>query len=209
MELIRKNKNIMIFDNVLNTDEHNKLYSNITQLWDYGLFDIICKPHGDKSRDNYPTPFPHITITDKTISESITKKMNDLITSYYSGEDLELYQIYGNVYTAGMQGTIHNDIGNLNISNSKTIVYYLHKEWDVEWGGQTYFYDDNYEIIDGVVPYSNRLILFNDVGVKHGVSPISNRCIYKRMILTFKYVDKKNASILKKYNQVKSTEKFC
>jgi SM-20-related protein len=62
------------------------------------------------------------------------------------------------------------------------------KEWKIDWGGETIFWDrGKREIVKSILPKSNRLILFES-NIWHGARPLSRYCSMLRITLMFKFI---------------------
>jgi SM-20-related protein len=95
----------------------------------------------------------------------------------------ELVRCYANLITIGLDQRMHFDDEN---PNSKTIIIYLNDTWNVDWSGETVFWDrNNREIIKSVLPKFNTAVLFSG-NIWHGVRPVSIFCRVPRITLMFK-----------------------
>lgn len=109
----------------------------------------------------------------------------------------QLIRSYLNLYTHGTEGYVHRDDSEvLDIIRSseykyqqQTFLVYLNEEWDVNWAGETIFFDDNDNIINGVLPKYGRVVIF-DGAIKHVARSISRICPEKRRVLAFKTIKK-------------------
>ena len=78
-----------------------------------------------------------------------------------------------------------------NIEKGYTILYYANMKWDVNFGGETLFYNNNQEIIAGVIPKPGRFVVF-DSYTYHSARPPQSNCPYYRFSLAFKFQEYHN-----------------
>lgn len=67
-----------------------------------------------------------------------------------------------------------------------TALWYLCDRWDVEWGGETVFYDAHDEIACAVRPRPGRLVIF-DGAIKHAGRPPNRICYAPRYTFAIKF----------------------
>lgn len=67
-----------------------------------------------------------------------------------------------------------------------TALWYLCEKWDMEWGGETVFYDANDEIACAVCPRPGRLVIF-DGAIKHAGRPPHRICFAPRYTFAIKF----------------------
>ncbi len=94
------------------------------------------------------------------------------------------YRAYTNVASYGDMLFTHTDC--LPEQHDLTALWYVCEEWDVEWGGETVFYDANDEIACAVRPRPGRLVVF-DGAIKHAGRPPSRICYAPRYTLAIKF----------------------
>ena len=66
-----------------------------------------------------------------------------------------------------------------------TALWYIAPEWNVEWGGETLFYNTNMDAEAVVTPKPGRLVVF-DGGITHVGRPPNRVCYAPRYTLAFK-----------------------
>lgn len=94
-----------------------------------------------------------------------------------------LIRCYANGHTYGSDGTVHVDT---KLAGSYTSVYYPHRVWSPDWGGETVFFnEDRTDIIACVYPKPNRLVVF-DGRIPHVARGVSRLCPVLRVTLMFK-----------------------
>ena len=105
-----------------------------------------------------------------------------------------LVRAYVNGYTYGTDAYYHQDDNWLNKKYgadilSDTVIVYLNKEWDKDWGGETSIVK-NEEIELAVLPKFGRCLIL-DSSKLHSARPLSRACPVLRSVLVFKTFDAK------------------
>ncbi len=70
-------------------------------------------------------------------------------------------------------------------SQELTCLWYMVPTWNIDWGGETLFYDADDEIALACVPKAGRLAVF-DGRIKHSGRPPSRNCHHSRFTLAIK-----------------------
>jgi hypothetical protein len=94
------------------------------------------------------------------------------------------YRAYTNVASYGDMLFTHTDC--LPDQHDLTALWYLCEEWDLEWGGETMFYDESNEVACAVRPRPGRLVVF-DGAIKHAGRPPSRICYVPRYTFAIKF----------------------
>lgn len=95
--------------------------------------------------------------------------------SFAPGESYRPYRAYTNVASYGDMLFSHTDC--LPGQRELTALWYLCEHWDLEWGGETVFFDEVDEVAAAVMPKPGRLVVF-DGSIRHVGRP-PNRICYK------------------------------
>lgn len=95
-----------------------------------------------------------------------------------TGDDLAIQRIYMNGHTSGSHGSMHTD---MNTELGRTFLIYCNPEWNIEWGGGTYF-EENDTVIQNT-PYS--AVYFQN-NKNHFAMPLSQNFNGLRVSLAFK-----------------------
>jgi SM-20-related protein len=71
---------------------------------------------------------------------------------------------------------IHSDphkihVDDFSSGSGKTVLIYLNRNWDRDWGGETLFYDDNREEIKYISPFIPGRIIVFDGSIPHSAKP--------------------------------------
>jgi SM-20-related protein len=94
-----------------------------------------------------------------------------------------LVRCYANGLQYGSDGTVHTDSV---VLTSYTSVYYPHKEWYPDWGGETMFYTSDWSDILAVsYPRPGRLVCFPGT-IPHRAAGVSRTCPVLRVTLMLK-----------------------
>jgi hypothetical protein len=95
-----------------------------------------------------------------------------------TGDNLAIERIYMNGHTSGGHGNMHKDSES---EQGRTFIVYCNAEWDIEWGGGTYF-AENDTVINNK-PYS--AVYFQN-NIEHFAMPLSKDFNGLRVTLAFK-----------------------
>lgn len=101
-----------------------------------------------------------------------------------SGISYKPYRAYTNVATYGDMLFTHTDC--LPDQHDLTALWYLCERWDIEWGGETMFYDAQDEVACAVTPKPGRLVVF-DGAIKHVGRPPNRICYAPRYTFAIKF----------------------
>jgi hypothetical protein len=94
------------------------------------------------------------------------------------------YRAYTNVASYGDMLFSHVDC--LPGQHDLTALWYICERWDLEWGGETMFYDAADEVACAVTPRPGRLVIF-DGAIKHAGRPPNRVCYAPRYTLAIKF----------------------
>jgi len=154
---------IEIFDNFLDRKDVEALYK-FCCLQSYSISGK-SRIHSDEEyenrdlslicRINESNNFPLITTLKNNISEIL-------------GGNYSCYRYYINAFKFSDASLSHIDYCPSK-SLCKTAIIYCNKEWDIDWGGETVFFDSlekSSEIIKSIIPKPGRMVLF-DSNIPH------------------------------------------
>ena len=96
-----------------------------------------------------------------------------------------LLRCYTNSHTFGVEGYPHTDSRR---SEDKTLVIYMNKHWQRDWGGETTIYEDD-EIAHAELPKYNRGLVFSGSDW-HSARAVTRICPAQRITLMFKYCER-------------------
>ncbi len=94
------------------------------------------------------------------------------------------YRAYTNVASFGDMLFSHTDC--LPAQHDLTALWYLCEQWDLEWGGETMFYDSAGEVACAVTPKPGRLVIF-DGAIRHAGRPPNRICYAPRYTFAIKF----------------------
>lgn len=94
------------------------------------------------------------------------------------------YRAYTNVASFGDMLFTHTDC--LPDQHDLTALWYMCEGWDLEWGGETMFYDVHDEVAVAVTPRPGRLVIF-DGRIKHVGRPPNRICHVPRYTFAIKF----------------------
>ncbi|MEG3792696.1 2OG-Fe(II) oxygenase [Lysobacter sp. CCNWLW3] len=94
------------------------------------------------------------------------------------------YRAYTNVAGFGDMLFTHTDC--LPDQHDLTALWYLCEHWDLEWGGETMFYDAADEVACALTPRPGRLVIF-DGAIKHAGRPPNRICYAPRYTFAIKF----------------------
>ncbi|WP_052107932.1 2OG-Fe(II) oxygenase [Aerolutibacter daejeonensis] len=100
------------------------------------------------------------------------------------GETFRPYRAYTNVASYGDMLFTHTDC--LPGMGDLTALWYICDEWDIEWGGETVFYDQQGELAAAVRPRPGRLAVF-DGAILHAGRPPNRICYKPRYTFAIKF----------------------
>jgi SM-20-related protein len=112
---------------------------------------------------------------------NVVRELWDRIQPVILEETPVLIRAYCNAYTYGTDGYAHTDS---KFENDVTAIIYLNQSWNIDWAGETVFFEDG-EIIKSVIPKWNRAIIFPS-NMKHAGRGVSRFCTDVRKVLVFK-----------------------
>ena len=159
----KDNKEIYIYDNVFPTHHTQKFYNFIsTSYFTISFNDSECKdyPHPKLFGASYSkTDIENIEIL-KLLPKNIKDKFNMTIDTNN--------RCLVNAVTSNGIYSPHDDAGN---DAKWSMIYYANLKWDLEWGGDTLFLnDDRTSIYTTVQCVPNRVVVF-DASIPHLIRP--------------------------------------
>ena len=94
------------------------------------------------------------------------------------------YRAYTNVASFGDMLFTHTDC--LPGQGDLTALWYLCDDWNIEWGGETMFYDQHGEVAVAIAPKPGRLVIF-DGSILHAGRPPNRICYAPRYTFAIKF----------------------
>jgi hypothetical protein len=138
--------------------------------------------------NNSPKPTCNFTLEDEMNFGLIDDLPNEII-QFLSGYQKEYSYI--NLSNIGVINNLHID----GAGGCKTLLYYINLEWDINHGGETFFYnDDTSEIIFTSMVKPGRIIIFDGSIPHNACSPNISSGATLRMTYAVKFRKKTNNS---------------
>lgn len=100
------------------------------------------------------------------------------------GTSYRPYRAYTNVASYGDMLFTHTDC--LPEQHDLTALWYLCESWNIEWGGETVFFDAKDDVACAVIPKPGRLVVF-DGAIKHVGRPPNRICYAPRYTFAIKF----------------------
>lgn len=174
---------IKVKDDALSKEILDAAYHHInTANWSYGWPSNTDVPFGHWNVDFTRTPKNNPTDVSAALPDKITPVWEAVNKEFFNGQ-ARLVRCYANRHTFGTEGYIHTDTTRME---DQTCVVYMDKEWDVNWGGETTFYDkDVTEIVKATIPKFGRVVVFPG-DIPHCAKPVTRICPKVRTTLMFK-----------------------
>lgn len=110
-----------------------------------------------------------------------------LSSPIFEKKDVTLLDAYINSSTVIDSDLAHLDTNDTPGTNEYyTLLIYPNIEWDINWGGETLFYDNSCEeIVAAIRPKPGRVVLFNS-SIYHSARPPQSHCPFSRYTIALK-----------------------
>lgn len=170
------NTDLFIVDDQVKPEIIRNFYDNAISL---------AYKRGEKTfaKDIYPifsVDFDAAIFEEKTSIGATGRKLLDQLMN---GAGYKLFRVYINMCHYGDVEFPHRDCGEND--SDVTVLYYVNKEWQHQWGGETLFYEDG-DTKAAVLPRPGRFALFYG-SVEHIGSIPTRICPQSRLTLAMKY----------------------
>ncbi len=100
-----------------------------------------------------------------------------------SGAEFQVYRSYTNCVSYGDHLYTHTDC--LPGGGELTALWFICEHWDVEWGGETLFYNSDMDAVAVVSPRPGRMVLFDGEITHCGTAP-NRMCLMPRYTFAMK-----------------------
>ena len=147
--------NIDLHKDVFETDIYTEIYETLLNETTWGL--IGHSVEGSRK-------FWFMDLSETNMKEMFYGSLDFL-------EDYDLERIYANGQISGQDGYPHKDSQD---DDTMTLMYYPMPKWDISWGGETVFFDENNEMFLSFLPKPNSALFFNSNILHFGRSPSGN-----------------------------------
>ncbi len=164
-----------IIDSVFSYEEIYALYGLLLE----GPFEYSQISDGQSDIKNARMSM-HLEEADNPLINLFKSKM-DLIMEKLDLGKFQIAEMYVNISDAMSITLPHTD----RPKDCWTILYYPNYDWDIKYGGQTNFIDDNQEIIASCIPKPGRFLVFRS-DMLHQATPPTFFSPFKRLTLATK-----------------------
>lgn len=138
----------------------------------------------EKSRADVPAIAASADIAASALAaEPFFQRLRQVAEELFPGEPLQDQRAYVNSSSYGDEYYIHRDCSAHR--RHVTLLYYANLEWQPEWGGETVFYDENYDAQVVVSPRPGRLVASRGAILHRGNVP-TRSCYDQRLTLAYK-----------------------
>ncbi len=110
-------------------------------------------------------------------------RLRQVAEQMFPGEVLRDQRAYVNSSVFGDMYYAHRDCSPHR--NHVTILYYVNLNWQIDWGGETIFYDDNNEAQLAVAPKPGRMVISRGAILHRGTVP-TRACHEERYTIAYK-----------------------
>ena len=123
---------------------------------------------------------------DQVESLGIYQASKHVVQSHFEGGPFRCFRAYCNAAYYGDMLITHRDC-NPKDKNVVTALWYICKSWDLEWGGETLFFDKQQETAFAVNPKPGRMAIFEG-SLLHVGRPPNRICTEPRYTLALKFL---------------------
>jgi len=138
----------------------------------------------EKSRVDVPPSAASADIPDEVVgADPFFLRLRQVAEWMFPGEVLRDQRAYVNSSVYGDSYYTHRDCS----AHRKhvTVLYYVNLDWHTDWGGETIFFDDDYDARLVVTPRAGRVVVARGAILHRGTVPTSS-CREKRYTIAYK-----------------------
>ena len=176
------NYSIEVFDDILSTSQINQIYTFLSNsCYSYTNY--------DNTSSIYPKLYNNFVSNGECKQEwvntfhSMMNSISNFIDPTFLTKCLSTLKMQVNVSNLVTVDEAHKDLP--PEVSGYTILYYANEKWDLNYGGETLFYN-NKEIISAVKIKPGRFVLF-DSRLTHSARPPQRHCPYNRYTIATKF----------------------
>lgn len=167
---------ILVFDELIGADLQDKLDDTFVSELRY--------QHGERDiKGTRQMGFVANFDVADAVEDKFVKTTLRLVDEYFPGERFELRRAYCNSNMYGEMSYPHRDFPAAD-TRSLTVLWYVHKEWDRRWGGETLFYEGGEPVLC-VAPRPWRAVLFRG-SIEHKTGVPTRECYLERITFVLK-----------------------
>jgi len=138
----------------------------------------------EKSRPDVPPAAASADIAEAALGvDPFFLRLRQVAEQMFPGEVLRDQRAYVNSSVYGDSYYTHRDCSAHR--NHVTVLYYVNLDWQIDWGGETIFYDDDYEAQLVVTPKAGRMIISRGAILHRGTVP-TRACHEERYTVAYK-----------------------
>lgn len=108
-------------------------------------------------------------------------EMKELLHDCFPEEKIGFFSVFCNCISYGCHTFRHQDGGERCFS----ALYYANPNWELDWGGETTFFDDNGNAVFCVAPVPGRIVIL-DGRVFHRAGMPSRACQHRRLTVSLR-----------------------
>lgn len=115
-------------------------------------------------------------------AEPLIVRFHQAVERLFPGERQVFQRSHVNSLVFGDTATPHRDCDEHR--DNVTVLYFVNREWERDWGGEIVFYDEADEAVAAVSPRPGRVVLFRGAAV-HRVGVPQRQCHMERLTLVY------------------------
>lgn len=177
----KSNKQIAVIDDCFNFSELAGLYTGISSL----SFKISNSNASEVQEIADRRLVSYLDVSALTTMGFFQQERSNVLRKHIP-DNFEIFNSYVNLGIRGDQHEAHSDY--YWKDGGKTLLLYVNKEWNRNWGGETVFFDDQGVEIEYVTPFVPGRIIVFDSDIPHMAKEQSSLGPSYRFTLAIKFV---------------------
>lgn len=161
-----RDRKIHVIDNAVNFSEVSGIYAS-TVSCQYSIYNSSEAEIQDLSDKRLGCPL--MDLTHPILLSLYSKDRIEILSKYIPQDKYYHWRSYINL---GLVSDIHKiHVDEFSNGDGLTLLYYVNRNWNCDWGGETIFYDDerkNIKYVSSFVP--GRIIIFES-SIPHSAKP--------------------------------------
>ncbi len=168
-------KPIWVYDDLCSAEESTSIFQGL---------EVSAFRHNEVARPDtaqykhWAVSLNYTQIQNLHVYQRAIKQIHDI-----TGKRYRAYRGYVNYASFGDMLFTHTDC--LPDSDELTVLVYICSNWDIEWGGETLFFNEKDDCIFASTPKPGRTVIFHGA-IKHVGRPPNRICLTPRYTLAFK-----------------------
>jgi len=168
-----KNNGAIIYDNEI-SEQDILLYFSMVKSFDYSI-----KHKSILSAKQNQLLFVKYLNLESIKKTSLYNKILNILKNL--NFKVKLINSYVHNYGVDSQTYMHVD------NSTPTVMYYANPKWDIDWGGETFIFDENNDVKKTILAKPGRIAIF-DGNTMHMGNPTSIRAAERRYAIVFKFI---------------------